>query len=529
MSIRVETTYGVLEGTEADGVAVFKGIPFAAAPVGERRWAPPEPPEPWEGVLPADEFGPSCPQLSMSGGPFALFSVDGPQDEDCLYLNVWTPHTDDERRPVLFWIHGGGFNSGSASNPLYDGRHLARRGDVVVVTTSYRVGPFGFLNLDRVTGGAIPSTGNEGLLDQVAALKWVRDNIAAFGGDPGNVTVFGESAGGWSAAALMAMPSAKGLFHKAIAQSGVAHPGLEIEYANELAQEFIDHVDVSSRDAEGLRSLSADDLIAAAPNALRNATADPGSGDRFLRHVVDGQVLPRQIVEEVADGSSRDVPVIIGTTRDEITNLFVIDGYAGPESPLVKTRRFLPPGVDPVELLPVYREARRARSARDTEADLAGAIATDSVRVPSTRFLDAHRRHQPATYSYMFTWTRPTGDGGHGASHGSEIGYVFGTYDLDDEHAAAWGAGPAARALSEAMMDAWGAFARTGDPSTAALGSWPAYGDARRTMMLGERIHVLDAPLEEERRAWDRYSNADLARPGFGSLVEEEDAHVGDH
>ncbi|MEE8353318.1 MAG: carboxylesterase family protein, partial [Dehalococcoidales bacterium] len=191
----VKTTAGSISGEEWNGVHVFKGIPYAQPPVGERRWLPPQPVKAWEGVRPADAFGSISPQNTMANSIIAAREPE-PQDEDCLYLNIWTPGLDDARRPVLFWIHGGGFSTGSGSTAPYGGSRLARRGDEVVVTINYRMGALGFLNLSEATGGKIPASGNEGLLDQTAALEWVRDNIAAFGGDPGNVTIFGESAGG---------------------------------------------------------------------------------------------------------------------------------------------------------------------------------------------------------------------------------------------------------------------------------------------------------------------------------------------
>ena len=215
----IETKSGKIKGSYQDGLYIFKGIPYAAPPVGEFRWLPPQPVKPWKGVRQAQTFGPIAPQ----NGALSLapeYQVEEPQSEDCLYLNVWSPGADGSRRPVLVWIHGGAFNRGSGSSPMYPGTTLARRGNVVVVTLNYRLGALGFLHLKKLTGGRIPATGNEGLLDQIAALQWVRDNIAHFGGDPDNVTVFGESAGGMSIGCLLAMPQARGLFHKAILQSG---------------------------------------------------------------------------------------------------------------------------------------------------------------------------------------------------------------------------------------------------------------------------------------------------------------------
>ena len=216
----VETRYGKVEGTSNDGVCAFKGVQFAAPPVGDRRWHAPEPPKPWPGVRDATQWGKQAwqPSVENAGMLSFVFNIRNAayRDEDCLQLNVFTPGADAAKRPVLVWIHGGGFQGGTGGTPVYDGSNLARRGDVVVVTINYRVGALGWLNLNELTDGRIPATGNEGLLDQVEALRWIRDNITAFGGDPGNVTIFGESAGAMSVGALLASSSAKGLFHRGI-------------------------------------------------------------------------------------------------------------------------------------------------------------------------------------------------------------------------------------------------------------------------------------------------------------------------
>ncbi|MGA7869291.1 MAG: carboxylesterase family protein, partial [Candidatus Binatus sp.] len=236
MGATVSIHQGKLDGDEQGGLFVFKGIPFAAPPTGARRWLPPEKPASWSGVRDARRFGAVAHQNSVMLSALSAMVIEGEQSEDCLSLNVWTPALGGKRRPVMVWIHGGAFTIGSGSQALYDGSVLARRGDVVVVTVNYRLGPLGFLRLADVTGGKIPATGNEGMLDQVAALEWVRDNIAEFGGDPGNVTIFGESAGGMSVGTLLAMPAARGLFHKAIPQSGACHTGAPVARANRAAE-----------------------------------------------------------------------------------------------------------------------------------------------------------------------------------------------------------------------------------------------------------------------------------------------------
>jgi len=241
--------------------------------------------------------------------------IDGEQSEDCLTLNVWTPALDGKRRPVMVWIHGGGFTIGASSQALYDGSVLARRGDVVLVTVNYRLGPLGFIRLADVTGGKIPSSGNEGMLDQVAALEWVRDNIAEFGGDPGNVTIFGESAGGMSVGTLLAMPSARGLFHKAIPQSGACHTGAPVARANRAAERVLSRLGVNIGDTSSIRALRPAQLLTGTMLA-DGKTPDPELGMAY-QPVIDGTHVPRAAIEMVADGSASGVAVMVGSTLEE--------------------------------------------------------------------------------------------------------------------------------------------------------------------------------------------------------------------
>lgn len=505
MSATVSTRYGKLEGEEQDGLLVFRGVPFAAAPVGARRWLPPEPPASWPGVRDARRFGPVAPQNPVLLDALAAMKVEGQQDEDCLNLNVWTPAADGGRRPVMVWIHGGGFTIGSGSQVIYDGSVLARRGDTVVVTINYRMGALGFLRLNDVTNGRIPSTGNEGMLDQIAALRWVRDNIAEFGGDPGNVTIFGESAGGMSVGALMAMPQARGLFHKAIPQSGACNTAASVECANRVAERLLAKLGIAAADTEAIRALSAERLLKALLLA-DGRTPDPELGMAY-QPVVDGTLLPRPAIEMVAEGSAQAVAVMVGSNLEEWKLFAVMDPAVRQldKEGLARrmSRRLTADFADPV--IDAYEKARAQRGAPTAAPELLSAIETDRVfRMPGVRLAEVQGRREPRVYNYLFTWRSPAMRGALGACHALELGFVFGTNHLPGMTAFA-GAGEAVERLAREIQDAWLGFARSGDPG------WPPYTEARRaTMLFGETSGAENAPLEAERRAWEGVPNAIL-------------------
>jgi para-nitrobenzyl esterase len=504
MTATVSTRSGKLEGDDQGGLFVFKGIPFAAPPTGNRRWAAPEKPAPWTGVRDARTFGGVARQNRMLNGALAIMVINEQQSEDCLYLNVWTPGLDRKRRPVMVWIHGGAFTIGAASQPLYDGSVLSRRGDAVIVTINYRLGPLGFLRLADVTHGKIPSSGSEGMLDQVAALEWVRDNIAEFGGDPENVTIFGESAGGMSVGALLAMPAARGLFHKAIPQSGACHTGAPIARANRVAERVLSKLGTPATDADAIRALTPEDLLTGTLLA-DGRTPDPELGMAY-QPVVDGTHLPKSAIEMVADGSAAGVAVIVGSTLEEWKLFAMMD-------PSLRTldrkglgarisRRLTAESAD--ALIDTYEKARTHRGDPASPADIFTALETDRVfRIPGVRLASIQGRREPRVFSYLFTWRSPAMGGALGSCHALELGFVFGTNHLPGMSAFS-GTGAAAEKLATQMQDAWLAFARSGDPSCASVGNWAAYTEARRaTMVFGETTKLEDAPYDEERRAWD--------------------------
>jgi para-nitrobenzyl esterase len=490
MHPEVTTTHGTLRGAEREGHVAFLGVPFAQPPDGERRFLAPQPLDPWTDTRDALEPGPSAPQDRLVP---RSFRAQGPESEDCLYLNVYTPSADGGRRPVLFWIHGGGFSHGSGTQPHYHGGPLAERGDVVVVTINYRVGALGYLYLGRHGGDRWGAATNAGQLDQIAALRWVRDNIASFGGDPANVTVFGQSAGAAAVATLLAMPAARGLVAKAIAQSGTANRLGGLDAAAAVTSDYLQRLGLAG-DPDGVRTALVDDMLAA--QGSRGA----------LRPVVDGDTLPDQPLDAVRDGFVRDVPLLIGTARDE--QKLYVPAHRGPidDDELARqVRQSLPrrAGERVGEVVEVYRASRVQRGLPASNHDIVDAVATASrFRMPALRLAETQCLHQPRTFVYQFDWESPARRGTLGACHGLEIPFVFGTIGRTGDDRMS-GSGPDADRLSGQMMDAWIAFARTGDPSHDGIGTWPAYDTAdRHTMVFARDTRTQAAPFEEERAVW---------------------------
>lgn len=502
MAVIVATQRGKIEGIENEGVAIFRSIPYARPPLGELRWRAPRPVEPWTGVRDVAEVPPAPPQPRS---PMEAVTAERELtvSEDCLYLSLWTPACDAGRRPVLVWLHGGGLLFGQAADPAYDGASLVRRGDVIVVSVGYRLGALGILAHPGLVhdGGGI---GNFALLDQIAALAWVRDEIGAFGGDAENVTVFGESAGAMSVGALMATPRARGLFHGAISQSGGAcasPPERAAEFAEKLAREL----GTEPRDIHRLRQVPTDRLVKAQHRAGIFGLTIRGGG-----FTIDGHVLPAAPLEMIRKGSSRGVSLLAGTNRDEawlglglrrgrIPELSEADvaarvaewlanaGASGSESA--------------ARAVEIVRAARAARGEGTRPIDLLFAIETEfRYRRLCLEQLEAHLAHTPDAYAYRFDWESKALGGLMGAAHGLDIPFVFGNFGRERFTGPI---GAPDRALSARMQDAWIAFARTGDPSTPALGEWPRYDTARRaTQILGLDCRLADAPQERERLLW---------------------------
>ncbi|CAN5737945.1 para-nitrobenzyl esterase [soil metagenome] len=485
----VKTNAGWVEGLTCGRHLAFYGIPYAAAPIGQGRFRAPKPPGPWAGMRQATEKGFAALQT-----PHFIpgFAASGPQDEDCLNLNVFTPAADDGRRPVMVWIHGGGFTHGAGYEPLYDGGPLAERGDIVVVSLNYRLGALCFLSIPEA---GIP--GNAGLLDQVAALQWVAANIAAFGGDPGQVTIFGESAGSAAVACLVAMPAARSLFQRAILQSGVGRAGPP-EIAAKAADKLLAGLALDRSQVMDLFELPAAKIL----EAQASGGFGPGMGFGPTR---DPASLPEDPMKLVRDGGAKDIALLIGSNRDEV-KLFV-PGRREPmtdEALLAGVRARLPKASESEakDLIDVYRASRETKGLPTDNLDLIDAIGSDmQFRISSTRLAASQTPHHPA-YLYLFTHTSPARRGALGACHALEMPFVFGTTKIEGQVNFA-GAGPEVERLEGEIMDAWIAFARTGNPNHPGLPSWPAYeGGARDTMVFDTVASTVQSdPFGEERRA----------------------------
>ncbi|MAT83283.1 MAG: carboxylesterase [Gammaproteobacteria bacterium] len=506
----VPTASGPVQGLVEDGIATFKGIRYGAPPIGEHRFKAPRPPAPWQDVQTAAGFGAPAMQsydrphngtaLSMQLATVFTMRADMKIDnEDSLFLNVWTPATDDGDRPVMVWLHGGGYAYGSGAWPVYDGASLARRGDVVVVTVNHRLNVFGYLHLAGLLGDDYADSGNAGMLDLVLALEWVRDNIGAFGGDPGNVTIMGESGGGSKVSHLMAMPAADGLFHKAIVQSGPGLTGVPADQATAAARAIVAKLGVDPDDRAAVRralTTATADAIAAAAEAAQ-AEAGGGFGRMRLAPVVDGRHLPRDPFVPTAPEQSSDVPLLIGWNKDEMTIFNTGAPWFGQ-----LTEQALPERVAQVvgdkadALLAVYREMYPDYS----PTYLYNAILGDS-RMFIGSVLLAERQAAlggAPVYMYYLTWETPVGGGVFKSPHTLDIPFMFANVD---RAVALTGDGPGARALEDQMSGAWIAFARTGRPGHGGLPDWPAYDAASRPAMVFDvPPRVVQDPNREVRR-----------------------------
>ena len=424
------------------------------------------------------------------------------RSEDCLFLNIWTPAADNARRPVMVWLHGGGLENGSGGQPNYDGSSLAKNEDVVVVTLNMRLGPFGYLRLKELTDGRIPSTGNEGRLDEIAALQWLRDNIDRFGGDPDNVTIFGQSAGAIEVAALLASPKAEGLFNRAILHSTAAHSSQSVRHATDIARLFLETAGVDPEDTTALLSLTPDQLTRASVGLLAAMVQlDPKLGKMHFNPVVDGDLLVERPIDAIRHGTAKGVDVMVGTTLDETRiglgsepamelDAATVEGLVG-----VWLDNEASAAID------AYQGFLKKRGAQHGPTDIQLAIETDRVlRQPAILLSEALAERGTPGYHFLVTQPSPAYGGRLGSCHAVELPLLFGTH-TDPSLAPFSGSGPEADAFSVRIQKAWAAFAREGDPSLSDL-AWPRYDAERQTMVMGKTWSVKNAPFEAERRYW---------------------------
>jgi para-nitrobenzyl esterase len=487
----VKTHNGEVRGSVADGVNTFKGIPYAAPPFGANRLRPPQPVEPWSGVRDALAFGPKAPQLPYPPEVALILPELTVPGEDCLSLNVWSRDLGSAGQPVMVWIPGGMFEyHGTSASPWYDGSRFARDG-VVCVTINYRVGAEGFLYLGD-------GVANRGLLDQLAALEWVRDNIAAFGGEPDNVTIFGESAGALSIGTLLAMPRAAGLLRRAIVQSGGAQHVSSAATAQRIGQYIAQRLGVCAT-SEAIAALPVERLLAAQADLRTELAANPdparwGEVAATMlpwQPVVDGDVIPSPPLDRIADGAGAGINLMIGSNTEE-WRLFLVPDAIERITPEALAGAIAAYGLPVEATLAAYRAAHPNAS----PGDLLAAVMTDWYwRIPAIRLADAHARNSSATHMYEFAWRSPQFNGRLGACHALEIAFVFDTLGNGTEPL--MGTDPPQQ-IADAMHAAWVAFATDGDPG------WPRYELTRRvTMRFDETSAVLDNPRSAERALWE--------------------------
>jgi para-nitrobenzyl esterase len=497
--VEVTTTFGRVRGLDEGGVKTFKGIPYGASTAGAGRFRPPAHPAAWTGVRDALAYGPSAPQrepgVARTESALAVAAANlPPESEDCLVLNVWTPAVGDGReRPVLVWCHGGGFVTGSGSSPVTDGANLARRGDVVVVSINHRLNVLGFTHLAELGGSDYAQSGDVGMLDIVHALRWVRANIAEFGGDAGNVTIFGQSGGGRKVATLLAMPSAKGLFHRAIIESGATLELVEPEQAARVARELLKELELEPRQWRDLQAVPLARLMSAYFATVRRMNVDQMT--MGFSPTVDGTAVAQHPFHPQAAAVSADVPLIIGATRTELTSSADAAAFTLDEASMrARVGELL--GNSANRVVDVYAKANPGASPSDLYF-----LITSDERYGAPVMKIAERRAalgRGPVYLYYFRWETPLEGGRYKAPHTVEIPFVF--HNLE---ASPWTRGVAgAMPLADQVSDAWLAFARSGDPNTRGLPRWPAFDAQRRaTMVFDATSAVSDDPLREQRIA----------------------------
>jgi len=483
----VEVNCGKIKGYTENNLQIFKGIPYAEPPVGDLRFSPPQTKKPWDGVLETIEFDPCAYQ-----GYTPLEDVTGklqPESEDCLTLNIWTPGIDSKKRPVMFWIHGGAFIMGGSRAPIYDGSELAQRGDVVIVTINYRLGAFGYLFIPGVTA-------NVGQLDQILALKWVHDNIAKFGGDPDNITIFGESAGAYSVITLTAMPAAKGLFHRIIAQS---MPTIDPKVTKKPTKDLMHALGIKTGDINGLRKVAPEEIIKAQNEITKQ-------GALAFRPLIEGETFPVHPLTLFKEGKCKNIDLMMGTNLNEaklFTSLNPAISKLKDEKAIMLYLGMMGINSESARtIIDTYKKARAGILSNEPK-ELLDSIVTDLMfRVATLQILEAQSKYQPNTYNYLFTWETSAFNGRFGACHALELPFVFNTLEEPGMKALIANATNTEN-LCENMMDSWLSFAHSGNPNHDGIPHWPTYDKkSRATLLFGKEFKIANALFEKERKAW---------------------------
>ncbi len=501
----VETSHGRVQGEIFRGISIFRGIPYAASTSGAHRFRAPRPVEPWTGIRSCASYGETAPQAP---GPLAEGGWKGHRPEmgeDCLCLNVWTPSADSGRRPVMVWLHGGGFEAGSGSNLLYEGTNLSRRGNVVIVTINHRLGIFGHCALEDLAGEAFAGSANAGYLDIVAALRFVATNVGQFGGDSNNITVFGQSGGGRKVSLLTASPLAQGLLHRAIVQSGSHLRILSRESSHELAERLLAYFDLQPSDVKKLQGFPWRDI--------RRANRDITRATR-LRYspAIDGSVFHAHPWDIAAPATAATIPMIIGTCRTELSNQL---GSADPgtfeldhSSLSTRLARFVP-AKDVPELIAIFERESPGASASEIffKITTARGYWRDSILQTEAKA----RQASAPVYAYRLMWRTPVEGGRRITPHSLDLPFVF-----DNVSKAPQMVGPETsetRTLAQMMSESWLAFARTGDPNNSSIPSWAPYDlDRRPVMLFDSQATVPSDPQHEERLAMERYPTQQMGR-----------------